>query len=46
MIFADDMVILGMSVQDLQNSLNLLENYCRRWGLEVNTDKTKVMETW
>ena len=26
MLFADDMVILGKSVEDLQNSLNLLEN--------------------
>ena len=43
MLFADDMVILGKSVEDVQNSLNLLENYCRRWGLEVNTDTTKVM---
>ena len=43
MLFADDMAILGNSVDDLQNSLNLLENYCKRWGLEVNTEKTKVM---
>ena len=43
MLFADDMVILGNGVDDLQNSLNQLENYCKRWGLEVNTDKTKVM---
>ena len=25
------------------DSFNLLENCCRRWGLEVNTDTTKVM---
>ena len=43
MLFADDMVILGSSVDDLQNSINLLEKYCNRWGLQVNTDKTKVM---
>ena len=27
----------------MQNSLNMLSEYCERWGLEVNTDKTKVM---
>ena len=43
MLFADDMAILGNGVDDSQNSLNQLENYCKRWGLEVNTDKTKVM---
>ena len=26
------------SVHDLQNSINLLKNYCKRWGLQVNTD--------
>ena len=41
--FADDMVILGSSQQDLQNSLNLLYEYCHKWGLTVNTDKTKVL---
>ncbi len=37
------MVIIGKSVEDLQNSLNLLHNYCGKWGLEVNCDKTKIM---
>ena len=43
MLFADDMVILGKSPSDLQNSLNMLHEYCKTWGLEVNTDKTKVV---
>ena len=43
LLFADDMVILGSSQQDLQNSLNLLYEYCQKWGLTVNTDKTKVL---
>ena len=28
---------------DLQNSLNMLSEYCKRWGIEVNTAKTKVL---
>ena len=37
LLFADGMVILGLSQQDLQNSLNLLYEYCLKWGLTVNT---------
>ena len=43
LLFADDMVIFGDDQYDLQNSLNMLCEYCKRWGLEVNIDKTKVM---
>ena len=43
MLFADDMVILGKDRDDLQNSLDLLEKYCKKWGLQVNTDKTKIV---
>ena len=43
LLFADDMVILGHSPEDLQNSLYSLSNYCEKWGLEVNVAKTKVV---
>jgi hypothetical protein len=43
LLFADDMVILANSPEDLQASLNKLFEYCSKWGLEVNTDKTKIM---
>lgn len=43
MLFADDMVILGKDKDDLQTSLHLLETYCHKWGLQVNTDKTKIV---
>ena len=43
LLFADDMVILGESSEDLQDSLNELYKYCDKWGLEVNTAKTKVV---
>ena len=37
------MVILGNSPADLQQSLNRLNQYCTKWGLEVNTSKSKVV---
>ena len=43
LLFADDVVILSENPNDLQNSLNKLLNYCNKWGLEVNTVKTKVV---
>ena len=43
LLFADDMIILGDSPDDVNKSLQLLENYCDKWSLEVNTLKTKAM---
>ena len=43
LLFADDMIILGDTPEDLQNSLNLLHTYCEEWSLDVNILKTKVM---
>jgi hypothetical protein len=43
LLFADDMCIVDESIENLQTSLDQLYNYCNTWGLEVNTEKTKVM---
>ena len=43
MLFADDMVSLGKDKDDLQTSLDLLEMYCHKRGLQVSTDKTKIV---
>ena len=43
LLYADDIVIFGNSAEQLQDSLNLLSNYCQRWKLTVNINKTKVM---
>ena len=43
LLFADDMVILGKSVDVIDTSLELLCNYCNTWSLEVNVQKTKAM---
>jgi len=43
MLFADDMVILGNSRADLQQRLDLLSEYCSKWGLQVNTIKSKIL---
>ena len=43
LLFADDMCIIGKTVDELQHNLNLLLTYCNTWGLEVNAEKTKIM---
>ena len=43
LMFADDMIILSTTVEGLQNGLNNLSDYCKKWGLTVNISKTKVM---
>ena len=41
--YADDLVICATSADELQTALNDLHRYCDENGLEINTDKSKVM---
>ena len=43
LMYADDIVIFAESPEGMQNNLNILEMYCKKWNLTVNTNKTKVM---
>ena len=43
LLYADDIVIFSETDMGLQHGLDLLQEYCLRWKLKVNTDKTKVM---
>ena len=43
LLYADDITIFAETAEGLQEGLNLLSNYCTRWKLILNTDKTKVM---
>ena len=42
-MYADDLVILSRSEAGLQNCLNALDTYCKKWNLTVNCTKTEVM---
>ena len=41
--WADDLILLSTSKEGLQRCLTKLSDYCKKWGLEVNVDKTKTM---
>ena len=43
LLYADDIILFGKNPEDLQKALNVLEEYCQRWKLTVNTSKTKIM---
>ena len=42
-MYADDMLILSKSEWGLKRSLLILEAYCKKWRLVINTTKTKIM---
>ena len=37
LLYADDIVLFGNTSEELQKSLDILEEYCNRWRLTVNT---------
>jgi len=42
-MYADDVILLSETPAGLQISLSYLQKYCTKWGLEVNTKKTKSL---
>ncbi len=42
MMFSDDMIICATTKQGLQTLLDHLSTYSDKWGLNVNTRKTKI----
>ncbi len=43
LMYADDLVIMSENVKGLQNSLTKLNEYCKKWKLSINTNKSKIM---
>ena len=43
-MYTDDLVLMSRSESGLQILLNRLGEYCRKWRMEVNMEKTKVMK--
>ena len=43
LMFADDMALFSTTREGLQAGLNRLSKYCLKWGLTVNTEKTKIV---
>ena len=43
LLYADDIAIFGKTPEELQKTLNILEEYCSRWKLTVNKNKMKIV---
>lgn len=43
LMYADDVLVMSENAQGLQKALTELNKYCKKWGLIVNTKKTKIM---
>ena len=43
LMYADDCAIMDDSVIGLQRKIKVLDLFCEKWGLKVNTNKTKVV---
>ena len=43
LLFADDMVLFSTTRPGLQSALDALGDYCDKWGLTVNVNKTKCI---
>ena len=46
LLWADDLVLLALNEQSLQNILNILNEFCINWDLEVNLKKNKNFSLW
>ena len=43
LLYADDLVLLAENESDLQDMLTLLDIWCQKWKMKINTDKTKIV---
>ena len=43
LMYADDLVLISRTKQDLQRQLDSLHDYCQKWKLSINVTKTKSM---
>ena len=43
LLYADDVVLIAGNEQDLQSLIFIVENWCKKWRLELNLTKTNVM---
>ena len=43
LLYADDIALVANSEEDLQTMLNTLHEWCRRWRVLINTNKSKCV---
>ena len=43
LLWADDLVLLALDGSSLKKRINIVYNFCTRWGLTVNISKTSIL---
>ncbi|XP_071115244.1 uncharacterized protein [Haliotis cracherodii] len=43
LLYADDLCIFDDTVIGLQRKIDILSNFCKKWGLEINMSKTEIL---
>ena len=43
LLYADDTLILAESSDDMQNQINYFYDFCKKWRLKVNIEKSNVL---
>ena len=43
LVYADDTVLLAPNEEKLQSMLNVVDKWCRTWGMEINSKKTQIL---
>lgn len=43
LMYADDVVLLAASKEELQTMIDVVHEFCNKWRIEVNTKKSQVM---
>lgn len=43
LLYADDLVLLSTTEKGLQEKLHVLDQYCKKWCLDINAEKNKII---
>ena len=43
LLYADDICLLAPTPEKLQNMLDVVSDWCRKWGMQINTKKTQIL---
>ena len=43
LLYADDIVLLAPTPEKLQTMLNVINTWCKKWGMQINASKTQIL---
>jgi hypothetical protein len=43
LLYADDTILMAESINELQNAIDAMSQYCDKWNLKINASKSKIL---